>query len=450
MSVQSQKNSMTTLIGGNVAGIAIASVQVTDPSATATYISDGQVIALGLNVNTGVEEVIPTTLSTTVGAALYPTIRLVANNSGQLNYSARISATDVVRASAIDGVPGTTEQITFVGYNGTSSTTSIDTSNTEYLLTYVGDWDDMMWSEQKYRKVYDYYSLTPTQQSIAQKISADFNFDSFRSSLQNVGPQAKCEMLCNGTAASPATAVTAAVVNGSDIVTLNAADTGIQALGTILRLGNTNTSATGRGVTIPVYVVTAIPSTDSSLSATQVRVHTFFQGTSDATLDLTTDAGVVATATAFGMKFTGLPLTWGIPPYSDFKFNKVSFHFDLQGFGSTSYSTSTQASRGQGDYREVAEFEYFAAGNEGISNRTIIPLPSGRHYVDTTGTIAAYDTVVIESLNRQKRSAINAPTAMGVQTYVFIPDGAAAMTKLLTQLNPWLTAAGVINTNMSV
>lgn len=443
-----QKNVLNVLVGGNVAGIAIASVQVTDPSTAATYISNGQVIALGLNVNTGVEEVIPTTLSTTTGAALYPSIRLVANNNGQLNYSARIYARDVNFARGIDGVPGTTEQISTVGYNGTSG--SIDISSTDYTLTYVGDWDDMMWSEQKYRIAYNYNSTSPTQQGCAQKLSADFNFSNFRSNMAGVGPQAKVEVLSDGTAASPATAVTIAVVNGSDVATLNAADAGIQVVGTVLRLGNTTASATGRGTTVPVYIVKAIPSTDSSLSAAQVRLHTFFQGTSDAVVNLTTDAGVVASSTNWGLKFTGLPLTWGLTPYSDYKFMKVSFHLDLKGFGATTYGTPTQASKGQGDYREVAQMESFAAGNEGALNRTRIPLPTGRHYVDTTGTIAAYDIVSIQSQDKNKRSAITAPVPMGVQTFVAIPDGATSMTKLLTQLNPWLTAAGVINTNITV
>lgn len=448
MSVQSQNNVINVAVGLNVSGIAIASVQITDPSTTATYISDGQTIALGLNAGTGKEEVIPTSLSTTTGAALYPSIRLVTNNAGLLNFTSRIFARDVIKANGIDGT-ASAEQVSIVGYNGTTG--SIDANATNMIFTFVGDWDYELWEQQKYQKAFNYFSLTPTQQSVAVSFVSQFNFDGSRATLNGTGPMASAVTLNDGTAASPATAATAIVVNGSDIVTLNAADAGIQVVGTILRLGNTSTSATGRGVTVPVYVVIATPTTDSTLSAAQVRLNTFFQGTTDAALDLTTDAGVVATATNWGMKFTGLPLTWGIPPYSDFKYNKVSFHFSMVGFGATTVSNPTVASRGQGTYQEVAEFEYFAQGNEGALNRTVIPLPIGRHATIVDGSIVDYDTVIILDNNRSgSPSPISGKAPMAKQTYVFAPDGAANMTKLLTQLNPWLTAAGVISSNISV
>lgn len=436
MSTQTQNTIMDVLVGGNVSGTAIASI--TNDLAN---LAEGQVIAVGMRASTGTEEVLPTTAT----AATYPSIRLVAMNNSALIYSARIFAKDVNTFKGIDGVAGTTEQSTAIGYNGTTG--SLDTTATEYLLTYVGDWDDMQWSQQKYRKVYDYFTLSPTQQSIAQNVSANFNLDQFRSNMQGVAPQVKCEVLCDGTAADWTSAGTATVVNGSNIVTLDATSVNAQALGAILRLGSTGS---GVGTTVPVYIVTGLPSTDSTLTSTQLRIHTYFQGAS-AVLDATSgDAGIVATATNWGMKFTGLPLTWGIPPYSDFKFNKCTFHFDLKGYGDSTVSQLTTATRGQGDYREVAEFEYFAQGNEGALNRTIIPLPTGRHYTDTTGTIPAYDTVVIESADTQRGSAITRQPAMKIQTYVFIPDGAANATKLLTQLNPWMASSPISLPNVSV
>ena len=126
--------------------------------------------------------------------------------------------------------------------------------------------------------------------------------------------------MCSGSAAFTASgsATTLTVVNGSNIATLDAVDTGVQSVGAIIRVDGANAAIT---TSIPVYIVTATPSTDSSLSSTQVRFHTFYQGTSVAST-LGTGSGIVATATNWGLKFTGLPLTWGIPPYSDFKFNK--------------------------------------------------------------------------------------------------------------------------------
>ncbi len=428
MSVSTQKNTMGVFVAKDVAGTAIASI--TNDLAN---LPDGQIIALGEGA--AGEVVLP------VGGAAgaYPSIRLVTKVGTQLNYSARIFAVDVITFKGVDGVAGTAEQVTFIGYNG--STGSLDASGTNYILTYINDWDDQQWSEQKMRKAFDYYSLSATQKSVAQSFSYQVNFDGWRSAMQNVGPQVSAVMMSDGTAASPATAVTASVVNGSDIVTLNAADAGIQVIGTVLRLGNTNTAATGRGTTVPVYVVIATPSTDSTLSAAQVRIHTFFQGTTDATLDLTTDAGIVATNTNCGIRFTGLPLTWSLPPYGDWTWKKVTFHFDLTGFGTSTVTESTRASKGQGDYRAVAELEYSAMGNEGALNRSTIPLPTGRHVTPTDGSINPYDTVYIESADTQGSSPITAGVPMRIQNFIFIPDatnGNAQMVKLLSQLNPWM------------
>lgn len=431
MSELTQKNVMDVLVGTNIAGTAIASI--TNDLAN---LAVGQVIAVGLG--TAGEVVLPVGGTPTN----YPSIRLVRRfDSSTLVYSPRIFAKDVVSYTGIDGTAGTTEQVTVVGYNGTTG--SIDTSGVDYTLTYVGDWDDMFWSEQKYRKAYNLYTTAPTQQFLAKGFTFLVNDDMFKMTLAGTGAQIKAEMLCDGTAASPGTAATAAVVNGSDIVTLNAADAGIQTIGTILRLG---TAAGGRGTSVPVYVVIATPTTDSTLTSAQVRVHTYFQGTTDAALDLTADAGVVATATNYGMKFTGLPLTW---KKDFFKFKKVRFHFDLKGFGATTVSTPTLASKGQGDYREVAEMESFAQGSEGALNRTVVPLPTGTAATVTDGSVAAYDCVAIQSADTSRaKSPITATAGMLIETRVFIPDGAANMTKLLTQLNPWMAAVGFPNVSV--
>lgn len=439
MSVQTQKNVMNVMVGKEFASsaIAVASLQITDPTVTATYIEDGGVVALGLG--SAGEVILPASSTNTI--ANYPSIRLVQRIGTLLNFSPRIQGVDVTKFTGVDGVAGA-EQVSIVGYNGTTG--AIDNSGTDFVLTYVGLWDDMMWSKQQYRKAYDYYSTAATQQSIAKQLSFDINNDGYHMTLAGTGPQVKCEVLCDGTAASPATAATAAVVSGSDVITLNAADAGVQAIGTILRIGNTNTSATGRGVDVPVYFVIGIPSTDSTLSAAQLRVHTYFQGTSDATLDLTTDAGVVATATNYGLKFTGLPLTW-VKDF--FKYKRVQFRIEIKGFGTTTVTTPTTMSQGKGDYRHVAEMESFAAGNEGALNRTIVPLPAGRQVTPTDGSIPLYDAIMIEWADRTKKSPISGSVPMQAQLFVYTPDstnGARNSTRLLDQLNEWMVSAGQV------
>lgn len=437
MSVSTQKNVMAVLVGGDVAGTAIATL-ITN-SATqdvTTYLPEGQIIALGSTV-TGSE--VPMETASTSVPAKYPSIRLAVKNDGVVNYSPRIFASDVLYFHQ-KGYVAPAEQISYVGYNGT--TNSIDATGTDFMLTFVGDWDWAMWAEQKYRKVYDWYSNTATQQTVAQNFSFLFNMDQNKQASAGTGVMAKVEVLNSGTAADWTSAGTVAVVNGSDVVTLSATSANAQLVGAILRLGSTGS---GVGTTIPVYIVTGIPSTDSTLTSTQVRVHTPFQGTTAAALDATSgDAGIVTAGSDWGLKFTGKALTFGLPPFSDFKYEKVSFHIELKGFGTTVISESTRATKGTGTASVVKEFEYFASGNEGALNRTVIPLPIGRTY--TTGTNSAvtdYNTMAMEIANKQKASEITAPVPMRQQIFLFIPDTSNGDTMsglLATQIDSWFAA----------
>ena len=60
--------------------------------------------------------------------------------TARLNYSAVIWGKDLLNAQ-FKAYVAPTEQISFVGYNG--STGSIDNTSTEYFLTIVDDWDDL-------------------------------------------------------------------------------------------------------------------------------------------------------------------------------------------------------------------------------------------------------------------------------------------------------------------
>jgi len=151
MSVQTQKNVMNVMVGEEFdsAAIAVATLQITDPTVTATYIEDGGVVALGLGA--AGEVILPASATNTI--ANFPSIRLVQRIGNLLNFSPRIQGVDVLHFDGVDGVAGA-EQVSIVGYNGTTG--AIDNSGTDFVLTYVGLWDDMMWSKQQYRKAYDY------------------------------------------------------------------------------------------------------------------------------------------------------------------------------------------------------------------------------------------------------------------------------------------------------
>jgi len=432
MSVQTQKNVMNVMVGEEFdsAAIAVASLQITDPTVTATYIEDGGVVALGLGA--AGEVILPASATNTI--ANFPSIRLVQRIGNLLNFSPRIQGVDVLHFDGVDGVAGA-EQVSIVGYNGTTG--AIDNSGTDFVLTYVGLWDDMMWSKQQYRKAFDYYSTAATQQSIAKQLSFDINNDGYHMTLAGTGPQVSCTVLSDGTTQiAPSTAATIAVVNGSDVATLDVAQANLQAIGTVIRLG-------GAAATVaqPVYIVIGNSTTDSTLSSVQVRLHTYFQGAT-ATLTLGTNADGITGSTNYGLRFVGLPLTW-VKDF--FKYKRVQFRIEIKGFGTTTVTTPTTMSMGRGDFRHVAEMESFAAGNEGALNRTIVPLPTGRQVTPTDGSIPLYDAIMIEWADRTKKSPISGSVPMQAQLFVYTPDstnGARNSTRLLDQLNEWMVSAG--------
>lgn len=436
MSVQTQKNTMSVLVAKDHTEITTATVQITDPSTAGTFIADGQVVILDSSDNV-------MTPGTTVSQSPY--FRIVARegataSTAKLNYSARMRGVDLLQAT-YKAYSAPVEQISYVGYNGTTG--SIDNTGTDYLLTVVNDWDDQMWSQQKNRTVYDYTSTAPTQLTIAKSFSYQVNQAGFNSTLLGTGPWIKAEMLNDSTTASNLTgSPTITIVNGSDVATFsNTVATNGLAVGDILRIGGNAASTT-----TAVYYVSAVPSTDSSLTSSQVKLHTYYQGVSQAATAMGTGYDRVTGATNYGLRFTGLALTWGIPPYSDFKYKKVSFHLELLGFGTTVKSDpSTTPSKGNGSGYEVSEWEYFAMGNEGALNRTIIPLPLGRTQAVSTST---YDTFYLEAADKTGGGPVTGVVPMKIQTFLFLMSGsgtnpAAAKNNLRGQLNPYLNSIGI-------
>ncbi len=424
MSVATQSNILGVLVGANPSPISTATVQITDSSATATYIADGQIVMLDY-LDSPLQPV-------NANIANSPFVRFVQRSGSDLHFSNRLRGIDLLKVTGVTYTAGQ-EQIYALGYNGTSG--SLDTSvSNQYIFTIVNTWDSQFWSEQQNRDAYNIVLQTNTQSNLAQSLSFQVNFAMSKRTSNGTGATVKAEMLADGTTDATSGTPTMSVVNGSNIFTLSATNTAVQTIGAVIRIGATAATTTG-----PVYVVIATPTTDSSLTANQVRVHTLYQGAT-ATLTLGTSAYVVTGSANFGVKFTGLPLTWGIPPYSDFKYKRVQFHFDLINFGASTLTKSQESKLGNGDYRLVSELEYFAQGNEGALNRTVIPLPTGRH---DTVTGATYDTIVLEWADRQRINTVAGQVPMRQQLFIFMPDGATQETLVLNQLNPYIASAGL-------
>lgn len=435
MSVFGTKNIMNVFVGKDIAGNATAGmVDLLNDMA------DGQVVAVGTPSSGGGEVIMPTTAT----PATYPYFRLVEKQGGVLNYGPRIKTSDVIFAKQ-KTYSAPSEQVYFIGYNGTSGSLDVSQAN-EFILTIAYDHDDMMWSEQKLRNSYDYYSTAPTQQGLATSMASQIAYKEQLGVINGTGRMVIAEVLNNAAAGTVTTfgaGLTAAVVQGSDIITVSGAFSASITVGTALRLGSD-------AVTSPIYFVNAVNNTGSAangLPARGIKLNMAYQGVSNTALDVTGTAGnsgfiaAGSLGTSWGIRITSQALTW-VKDF--FKFMKVKFHFDLKGFGATPYdkpgaltsANSSESSKGVGTAFEVAEMESFAAGFEGALNRMVVPLPAGRTYADTT-TPKTYDVIVIESVDSSPalNNGIIGNAGMRVQQFVCMPVSAANKTKLKAQLD---------------
>ena len=405
MSVFGTKNLMNVFVAKDVAGTAIASI-TTDLLAT---VADGQVVAVGIPTGGGAEELIPAT----PGAGSYSHFRLVEKQAGLLNYGPLVKVSDVYFAQT-KAYSAPAEQAYFIGYNGSSGSLDVSQAN-EFILTIAYDHDDMMWSEQKLRNAYDYYSAAPTQQGLAFSMASQINYKETLGALNGTGRMVRAEVTSNGTSGTTTT----------NFIT-------VQDSATITKTTHGLTPAAGALIKVGSFYYTVV-----SYTANTIVLNMPYQGTS-ATVSVITGQ----TPTAFGIKVSGQPLTW-VKDF--FKYLKVKFHFDLKGFGASQYDrpgaliAGSESSKGVGTAYEVAEMESFAAGFEGALNRMVVPLPAGRTYTDTT-TPAIYDVVVIESADNSIGSTnpVIAQTPMRVQQFVCIPDSAGVRTILASQLDDLL------------
>lgn len=444
MSVQTQKNIMDVFVAKEVAPATYANV-TSDLVATLTA---GQIAVVGFNASSGYEEKLGVTTSNITN---YPYIRFVKLTAqGELLYGARIYGKDVKKVSTKAGV-APSEQIWYIGYNGSTGSLDVSQAN-DFILTIAYDHDDMFWSEQKMRNAYDYYSASPTQMGLAQNMTAAINFKETQSTMNGTGRMVRAEIVSDGTAAVVTDGTQtqdAIVVRDSAIIQL--VDTGTTTPGNTAGIAASCPVGTILNIAGIKYVVTAV-------STNQVTLHTPYQGASATVTGGTTVASQFCKMSAIsnvGIKITGQALTWR---KDFFKFMKVKFHFDLQGFGATVITKSQESSKGIGYWSEVAEYESFASGNKGALNRTVIPLPIGLNEVPATlpafsgagsGLGANYNVWTIESEDSQNYSPITGTAPMKIQTFVFFPDGTqgdAQQADLVNNsnwnLDAWFTSAG--------
>jgi hypothetical protein len=434
MSVLSVKNLQEVEVGKNIGRT--ASVQITDPTNATTYIADGEIVVL--NSSGAIYD------SATMSYATSPWIQIVQRSGNELIYSSKIYGNKVISYTGQGADAQGTEQITHIGYNG--STGSIDTASTaDYKLTIIPNHDDMMFSEQKLRNV------TVVARSVAgtsQLIAAQQIVQNVMKKYITDGIPVTACMLNSGAAAILTGAATVAVTHGSTTIVPNAAITNVGfGAGSLVRIGVTGSAV---GVTVPVYTVKGAHPTIANAWVLDQP----YAGPSNSALAVA-NAGLVTAGASYGVRFTGKTLNY-VKDF--FKFKRTAFTVEMNaGFGTTVLTKTQNMTYGQGDGRLVLEEESFCKGFQGALNRMTVPLPSvsfdanggtttvlNTTYADAFVNAAQlYETVMVSHYGENLHTttpSVKMPQGIKLFLYPAATQNKAANTGVLTALDDWMAS----------
>jgi len=431
MSVLSVKNLQEVLVGKNISRT--PNVQITDPTNTTTYIADGEIVALNSAGQI---------LTTAMTYSTSPYIQIAQRSGNNVIVSNKIYGNKLFTYTGTGTDAQGTEQITHIGYNGTTG--SLDTSGAnDFYLTITPNQDDMQWSEQKQKNV---TLATKASVGTSQLILAKAIVANVMKKYTIDGIPVTAAMLNSANAAASASqGQTLAVVHGSNVIVYAGAPTVVPATGAMLRIGATNSLD---GSTVPVYTVRdAHPTIANAFILDQP-----FAGPSNSALAATDHGYIAAPGADYGIRFTGknLPFTLDF-----FKFKRVNFTVQMQGFGTTPLTRTQNTTYGQGDGRLCAEEESFCKGFQGALNRMTVPLPAitiDSNYNTTTSinttyadafvtATQLYETVQIafygENLHTTTPS-VKMPETIKLFLVPAAAQNKAATNGILTALDAWM------------
>jgi hypothetical protein len=253
------------------------------------------------------------------------------------------------------------QQVTYVGYNLTTG--ALPTANNTDFWIKVRKRDNDAANRSQPMSLFAgpvKTDATGTQEELAFALA--------KNGLRNFAQEPangylKFEVVSNGT--MTATAANATVVNGSRAVVF--ASNVTIAAGTLLAIA---------GATYSVAVgVTA---------GTTIRLNIPYQGagaTITAGTTYATNIGTLATATAFGVRLTGVPAPFNVNTMRDYYANRFTTTFS----DSSTLITVSGAQNGNGVWQQVAMDEYLSYGFEGENNQLAVPSLARDQYVKIPG-----------------------------------------------------------------
>jgi hypothetical protein len=342
---------------------------------------------------------------------------------------------DLNQIAAWGATPGAaaTEQVDFVGYNGTSGQIAV-LNNNFYTVKLEHVPNQFAYGKRPANYKYGTYQSSPaaTEAEIANGLQASL-VQNFRPN-RTIDWRVITELVCNdGGAAITGTATTFGVTRYAKNVVINGTVTNVAA-GDFIRLGGTTTAAVVykvASVTSPTSIVLEVPyqGTTGSIGVANVEIIT-------ATLAASAD---------FGIKITGLKQKYDVNRWR--QYDKVRFNTFIQGFtpsATVTAVTTTAAFDGVAVYEQVANDEYISWGDEGQVFVDQVP-PLFREQDAAIGQ--QYQPVIIGWLDRLP-SLIGAGQNKG-QAILYMADAnatlAAQALTLVTVLNAWTLQKGFPN-----
>lgn len=255
------------------------------------------------------------------------------------------------------------QQVTYVGYNGTTGALPV-ANNTDFWIK-VRKRDNDAANRSQPMSLFAgpvKTDATGTQEELAFALAKNGirNF-----SQEPANGYLRFEVVSNAASVTDGTATSITIAKGSKVGTLNAAATTF-VVGDVIRMGTTLTS--------PVYKIVA-------LSTTTVTFNIPLQGDSITAGAIRYFTAANAATAAFGVRLTGVPAPFNVNTMRDYYANRFTTTFS----DSTVLVTVTGAQNGNGVWQQVAMDEYLSYGFEGENNQLAVPSLARDQYVKIPG-----------------------------------------------------------------
>jgi hypothetical protein len=353
---------------------------VTPSPAAGTKITPGSTTLGWVGITNMSNEVLDTSTVTT-----YSKIKIIKDRGANLPLQQVVlNLSDIVNTSAYSGAIAT-EQVSYIGYNGTSGSISeIDNNFYEIKLEHVPN--AFAYGKRPANYKYGTYQsgINATQEEIANGL--------VKSLVQNFVPNRTIdwrvfsEVTNAGARSAAGSAGTLTFTKYSKVVVASASTATDQ-----LVVGDYIQSVDAL-TTVGVYKIVAIDGTSGNLT-----LDVAYNGDTISGVTSTDDIAIpeaTAQAADFGIKITGIKQKYDVNRWR--QYDKVRFNVFLINFGTTGSST-TAAFDGVAVYEQAANDEYISWGDEGQIFVDQIP-PQFREQDAVVGT--QYNPVVISWLNR--------------------------------------------------